>query len=142
MPLWEGKGGIGGILPWGFWYLDPFHSLRCMCLALENLSSWSQLCHGRQARVGHPALPPASSGLTTTPSQGNEPLPLFLRKCCSSAAEFLLQLWCLGEVSAGVAVVCKFWAGEEELLTHFLGQFSLYPLCFVAKHQGESRALL
>lgn len=38
--------------------------------------------------------------------------------------------------------VWEFWAGEEELLTHFLGQFSLYPLCFAVKHQGRNRALL
>lgn len=50
-----------------------------VCLVLENLSSWSQFCHGRQASVGHPA----SSGLTTTTSMGNEPVPFFVRKCYS-----------------------------------------------------------
>lgn len=32
-------------------------------------------------------------------------------------------------------MVWEFWAEEEELLTHFLGQFSLNPPCFSVKHQ-------
>lgn len=57
----------------------------------------------------------------------------------NSAAKVLLHC---GAPGRWVLAVWEFWAGEEELLTHFLGQFSLYPLCFAVKHQGRNRALL